>query len=153
VAQLASFLALSALVIVAPGPDMALVARNALLGGARGAALTSFAVVTGLAVWTLAASAGVAALLRASEPAFMALKVVGATYLVTSAYRRSAPPDGAMTARDCRRPVSPGGRCDRVSSAISALRRSPFSSRASCRSSRRPARRSSPSSAWASCSA
>jgi threonine/homoserine/homoserine lactone efflux protein len=82
VAHLASFLALSALVIVAPGPDMALVARNALLGGTRGALLTSFGVVTGLAIWTLAASAGVAALLRASEPAFLALKVVGATYLV-----------------------------------------------------------------------
>ena len=33
-------------------------------------------------IWSLAASAGVAALLRASEPAFLALKVVGATYLV-----------------------------------------------------------------------
>jgi threonine/homoserine/homoserine lactone efflux protein len=82
VAHLASFLALSALVIVAPGPDMALVARNALLGGTRGAVLTSCGVVTGLAIWTLAAGAGVAALLRASEPAFLALKVVGATYLV-----------------------------------------------------------------------
>ena len=37
---------------------------------------------TGLVIWTLAASAGVAALLRASEPAFLALKIVGATYLV-----------------------------------------------------------------------
>jgi threonine/homoserine/homoserine lactone efflux protein len=32
--------------------------------------------------WTLAASVGLAALLRASEPAFVALRVVGVTYLV-----------------------------------------------------------------------
>lgn len=80
--HLASFLAVSALVIVAPGPDMALVARNALLGGTRVAVLTALGVAAGLAIWTLAASAGVAALLRESEPAFLALRVVGATYLV-----------------------------------------------------------------------
>jgi threonine/homoserine/homoserine lactone efflux protein len=34
------------------------------------------------AVWTLAASAGVVALLSASEPAFRALRLVGAAYLV-----------------------------------------------------------------------
>ena len=36
----------------------------------------------GLAVWSLAASIGVAALLRRSEPAFVTLKIVGALYLV-----------------------------------------------------------------------
>ena len=80
--QLLPFLAVSALLIVAPGPDMALVARNALVAGTRGGILTSLGSVTGLVIWSLAASVGVAALLRASEPAFLALKVVGATYLV-----------------------------------------------------------------------
>jgi threonine/homoserine/homoserine lactone efflux protein len=36
----------------------------------------------GQAVWTLAASAGVVALLSASEPAFRALKLAGAAYLI-----------------------------------------------------------------------
>jgi len=80
--QLLPFLAVSALLIVVPGPDMALVARNALFSGARGGVLTSLGSATGLVIWTLAASAGVAALVRASEPAFLALKIVGATYLV-----------------------------------------------------------------------
>ena len=80
--QLASFLAVSALVIVVPGPDMALVARYALLGGRRVAFVAGLGVVGGLAIWTLAASAGIAALLRESEPAFLALKVVGAAYLI-----------------------------------------------------------------------
>jgi threonine/homoserine/homoserine lactone efflux protein len=81
-AHLAGFLAVSALVIVAPGPDMALVARNGLLGGRRHAIATSFGVVGGLTLWTVAASLGLAALLKASEPAFLTLKVAGGAYLV-----------------------------------------------------------------------
>jgi threonine/homoserine/homoserine lactone efflux protein len=80
--QLLPFFAGSALLIVVPGPDMALVARNALRAGPRGGILTSLGSTSGLVIWSFAASAGVAALLRASEPAFLALKVVGATYLV-----------------------------------------------------------------------
>jgi threonine/homoserine/homoserine lactone efflux protein len=80
--NLLPFLAVSAVVIVAPGPDMALVGRNALLGGRRVAVSTAAGVVLGLAVWSLAASVGLAALLRRSEPAFFALKIVGALYLV-----------------------------------------------------------------------
>jgi threonine/homoserine/homoserine lactone efflux protein len=80
--NLVPFLAVSAVVIVAPGPDMALVGRNALFGGRRVAVSTSVGVVLGLAVWSLAASVGMAALLRRSEPAFVALKIVGALYLV-----------------------------------------------------------------------
>ncbi len=76
------FLAVSAVVIIAPGPDMALVGRNALLAGRRAGIYTTVGVVLGLAVWSLAASIGVAALLRRSEPAFVALKIVGAVYLV-----------------------------------------------------------------------
>jgi len=77
-----AFLAISALLSVTPGPDTALVTRNALLAGRRAGAFTIFGVSAGLVVWTLLASAGVAALLRASEPAFVALKVAGAAYLV-----------------------------------------------------------------------
>jgi len=80
--QLVSFLAVSAVLIVVPGPDMALVARYALMGGRRAALVASIGVSTGLTIWTLAASVGLAALLRQSEPAFVALKVVGVSYLV-----------------------------------------------------------------------
>ncbi len=80
--NLLAFLAVSAIVIVAPGQDTALTIRNSLLGGRRGGILTAAGVSTGQAVWALAASLGVAALLRASEPAFVALRLVGAVYLV-----------------------------------------------------------------------
>ena len=81
-AHLLPFLALSALIIVAPGPDTALVVRNTLVGGRRAGIATSVGTASGLFVWTLAASLGVAALLRASEPAFLALRLAGGAYLV-----------------------------------------------------------------------
>ncbi len=73
---------MAALVIVTPGPDTALTIRNTLLGGRSSGVATAFGVVTGQSVWALATSAGVAALLVASEPAFMTLKLVGAAYLI-----------------------------------------------------------------------
>ena len=80
--DLAGFLAISVLLIVAPGPDMVLVARNTLRGGRRGGIATGVGVTLGILVWTVAACVGLAALLRTSEPAFVALKVVGSLYLV-----------------------------------------------------------------------
>jgi threonine/homoserine/homoserine lactone efflux protein len=82
VTDFAAFLGVSLLVIVTPGQDTALTIRNSLVGGRRGGAFTALGVASGQAIWTVAASAGLAALLVASEPAFTALKLVGAAYLV-----------------------------------------------------------------------
>lgn len=76
------FFAVSALVIIAPGPDTALTIRNTLLGTRRSGVFTAFGVAIGQATWTCATSMGIAALLVASGPAFLAVKVAGATYLV-----------------------------------------------------------------------
>jgi len=78
----AAFLGISLIVIVTPGPDTALTIRNTLLGGRKTGAFTALGVATGQAVWTLATSAGVAALLLASERVFVAVKLGGAAYLV-----------------------------------------------------------------------
>lgn len=80
--QVLAFLGVSVLVIVTPGPDTAVTIRSTLMGGRRAGVLTATGVITGQACWTLAASAGITALLVASEPAFMALKFAGAAYLV-----------------------------------------------------------------------
>jgi threonine/homoserine/homoserine lactone efflux protein len=77
-----AFVGVAALVIVTPGPDTALTVRNALLGGRGAGVATAAGVAAGQAVWTAAASAGIAALLVASEPAFVAVKLAGAAYLV-----------------------------------------------------------------------
>jgi threonine/homoserine/homoserine lactone efflux protein len=76
------FLTVPVLVIVTPGPDTALTVRNTLLGGRHGGVFTALGVVLGQAIWALATAAGLAALLAASEPAFVAIKYVGAAYLV-----------------------------------------------------------------------
>ncbi len=77
-----TFLLVAIVVIVTPGPDTALTIRNTLLRGRRGGVQTALGVVTGQAMWTLAAAAGIAALLVASHPAFVVLRVVGGAYLV-----------------------------------------------------------------------
>jgi threonine/homoserine/homoserine lactone efflux protein len=82
VSHFAAFLGISLLVIVTPGQDTALVIRNTLLGERRSGVFTALGVSSGQAIWALAASVGVAALLRASEPAFLAVKLVGTAYLI-----------------------------------------------------------------------
>ena len=80
--HLLAFIGIAALVICTPGPDTALVVRNTLLGGRSRGVATAVGVVCGQSAWTLAASAGVAALVTASQPLFVALRVGGALYLV-----------------------------------------------------------------------
>lgn len=80
--NLGAFVAVSVVVICTPGPDTALIIRNTLSGGRRGGIVTAIGIISGIAIWTLAASAGVAALLSASEPVFRALQIAGAAYLV-----------------------------------------------------------------------
>lgn len=79
---LLAFIGLSALVITTPGPDTAMTIRNTLMGGRAAGLATALGVSTGLTLWALATSAGLAALLVASEPLFLALKYAGAAYLI-----------------------------------------------------------------------
>ena len=96
--ELAAFLGIAILVIVTPGQDTALTIRNSLLGGRAGGVATAAGVAAGQACWTLAASAGLAALVVAAEPVFVALKLVGAAYLVYL---------GLQALRHAFRPVAP----------------------------------------------
>jgi threonine/homoserine/homoserine lactone efflux protein len=77
-----AFLAVSMLVIAAPGPDTALTVRNSLTGGRRGGCYTALGVAAGQAVWALGTSLGLVALLLASEAVFEAVRWLGAAYLV-----------------------------------------------------------------------
>ena len=80
--MLAAFLGVSALVIMTPGQDTALTVRNTLAGGRVAGVCTAIGVSAGQATWTVATSLGIGALLVASEPAFLALKLAGSAYLV-----------------------------------------------------------------------
>src|ERR1044072_377238 len=81
-AHFGAFLGISLLVIVTPGQDTALTIRNTLLGGKRAGAATALGVAAGQAIWTLCASAGIAAALRAWGPAFTVIRLAGAAYLI-----------------------------------------------------------------------
>lgn len=99
-----SFLVVAVVLIVTPGPDFALTVRNTVTGGTRAGVVTAFGVVTGQLVWGAAAAAGITALLAASHPAFLALRVAGAAYLAwlgLSALHRAARglPHAAVRAR------------------------------------------------------
>jgi threonine/homoserine/homoserine lactone efflux protein len=80
--NVAAFAAVAALIVVVPGPDMALVLRNGMTHGRRAAVATALGINAGLLVWALAAALGIAALLHASGTAFTILKLAGAAYLV-----------------------------------------------------------------------
>src|ERR1700716_4352630 len=84
VTDLAGFVALAIVVIITPGPDPALLTRTptARAGGGPAGTATAVGVARGQATWSLATSVGISALLVASEPAFAALKLAGAAYLI-----------------------------------------------------------------------
>lgn len=80
--QLLAFIGVAIVVVVLPGPDMALVARNVLRHGRSAGFATSVGICTGTVGWALAAAFGVSALLATSAIAFTALKLAGAAYLI-----------------------------------------------------------------------
>lgn len=82
VTHLGAFFGVAALVIFTPGQDTALTIRNSLLGGRLNGLSTALGVSIGQCAWAVATSAGLAALLVASEPAFVALRLFGAAYLI-----------------------------------------------------------------------
>jgi len=80
--QYLAFLGVSLFVICTPGQDTALTIRNTMLGGRPGGAATALGVSAGQATWTVATSAGLAVILMASGPLFVAVRLAGAAYLI-----------------------------------------------------------------------
>jgi RhtB (resistance to homoserine/threonine) family protein len=80
--ELWAFVGIALLVIIAPGPDTAMVTKNAVLHGRDAALGTALGVNAGLLIWTIAAAVGLAAVVRESAVAFAILKLVGAAYLI-----------------------------------------------------------------------
>jgi threonine/homoserine/homoserine lactone efflux protein len=80
--RLIAFLGVSALLVITPGPDMAMVTKNALRPGRRGALLTTLGIVSAILVHTTAAAFGLAVLLRTEASVFTAIKLCGAAYLL-----------------------------------------------------------------------
>ncbi len=84
---LPAFVVAVLLIAASPGPAMALIMRRAAVRGFAGAVPTVLGLELGLYVWALLAAAGFAALVAASQTAYLALKVVGAVVLVVLGVR------------------------------------------------------------------
>lgn len=82
VEALPAFLLAVLVTAASPGPAMALILQRAGLHGFRRAVPTVLGIELGLFIWALAVGLGLAALVAASEVAFLVLKVVGAAFLV-----------------------------------------------------------------------
>ncbi len=97
-APLFAFIGVSVLLAITPGPDMAVVTKNALAHGRRGVVLTTGGIALALCVWVGATAVGLSALLRTSGELLLLLKLVGAAYLAYLGVRtlldsRRRPPD------------------------------------------------------------
>jgi RhtB (resistance to homoserine/threonine) family protein len=96
-AEVLPFIGVAAILAVTPGPDMALVARNALVAGRSAVPATVAGVCAGIVVHFMAAAVGLSALLKASSEAYAVVKVLGGAYLVylgVQAWRTSMSDEG-----------------------------------------------------------
>ena len=105
--RLLAFVGVCVLLALTPGPDFALVTRNALAHGRRGVLLTTSGLTGALTVWVVLTAVGVAAVLQASAGVYSVLRLAGAAYLAYLGIRtlwesRHAPPpllEGVRAAR------------------------------------------------------
>ncbi|MDQ3785647.1 MAG: LysE family translocator [Actinomycetota bacterium] len=67
---------------MSPGPDFVIVLRSVLSGGRRAGMACGAGIASGVLVWAVVTSVGVAGLLAASAVAFTVVKLAGAAYLV-----------------------------------------------------------------------
>jgi threonine/homoserine/homoserine lactone efflux protein len=75
------FLVFAMLLVLVPGPDFAVVTKNALAGGRRRGSWTSAGVATSNFVQGTAAACGLSALIVRAQPVFDAIKWAGVAYL------------------------------------------------------------------------
>ena len=92
-----AFIGVAALLIILPGADMALVTKNVLTVGRRGAMLTIIGICAGCVIHATASALGLSAIIATSAMAFNVVKTLGAAYLVWI---------GIQSIRDAKRPAA-----------------------------------------------
>jgi threonine/homoserine/homoserine lactone efflux protein len=76
-----AYLGITTLLIVTPGPDTALVTRNAVSLGWDAASFTSVGVAVGILGWAVASALGLGIIVEQSAIVFTLIKIAGAAYL------------------------------------------------------------------------
>ncbi|GAB2664764.1 LysE family translocator [Nocardia goodfellowii] len=79
---LAAFTVTTIVALVTPGPDMLFVLGCGMRGGPRAGVLATLGIVTGDALYIVAAAAGLAVLLTTFPVVFTILRLAGAAYLI-----------------------------------------------------------------------
>jgi len=87
----------AAVLIILPGADMALVTKNVLTLGRRGAMQTIVGICGGCVIHATASALGLSAIIATSATAFNVVKTLGAAYLVWI---------GIQSIRDAKRPAA-----------------------------------------------
>jgi threonine/homoserine/homoserine lactone efflux protein len=81
IGTLPAFLVAVVLISASPGPAMALIFRRAALRGFGSTIPTVLGLELGIYMWALSAGAGLAALVAASQTAYLVLRIAGAAFL------------------------------------------------------------------------
>jgi len=76
------FVLAAIVLILTPGQDTLYILGGSLSGGLRAGVASALGITAGSVAHTIAAAAGLSLLLRAFPPAFMAVKLCGAAYLI-----------------------------------------------------------------------
>jgi threonine efflux protein len=82
VLELLTVISLTIVVAIVPGPDFAVVLRNALIGGRLAGIMTALGIALALGVHVAYALAGIGLIVSQSIFLFNALKLIGAAYLI-----------------------------------------------------------------------
>lgn len=77
-----SFIGVSMLITIAPGPDNLFVVAQSITHGRKAGVTTALGLCSGITVHTLAAALGISAVLYQSDIIFRVIKFVGAFYLL-----------------------------------------------------------------------
>ncbi len=96
------FLVAGLALALSPGPDMAFTLATAASRGPRAGLGAVAGIITGGLIWTLAAAAGLAALVATSEHALTIVRYAGGVYLIWLAIRTVRALDAPMNAKGAR---------------------------------------------------
>jgi threonine/homoserine/homoserine lactone efflux protein len=96
-AVLPGFLVAVLLISLAPGTDMAFIIATSVDRGSGAGVQSAVGMAIGMAIWTIAATLGLGALLHAQPAVFASLRILGAVYLLWLGVStlRSARSDGS----------------------------------------------------------
>jgi threonine/homoserine/homoserine lactone efflux protein len=119
--RFAAWIAVAVVLIVTPGPDTALIIRQALHSGSRTASLAAAGIAAGSSVWAFASVLGVAVLLESSAAAFTLLKLAGAAYLIYLGVRSLIGSFGAAAGAAPDKPPPKGARLVSSSALLQGL--------------------------------